>query len=82
MVTRIPCPHIVIRLLRGKKRFSTFLLILFVLPLMIWNIQLAMALGFCFFVLYGLVRWLFSLARPGRRKDAEVPGGGDPGGGI
>ena len=70
MVTRIPYPHIVNRVLSGKKRFSTFLLILFVLPLMVWNIQLTMALGFFFFVLYGVVRWLFVKMFHRRRKAA------------
>ena len=72
MVTRIPYPHVVNRILSGKKRFSTFLLILFVLPLMIWNIQLTMALGFCFFATYGVVRWLFVLTFSRKRKEAEA----------
>jgi len=57
MVTRIPYPHVVNRLLRGKKRFSTFLLVVFTLLLVIWNIQIAMVLGFFVFMLYGLIRW-------------------------
>jgi len=72
MVTRIPYPHIVNRILRGKKRFSTFLIILFVLPLMIWNIQLTMAVGFCLFVLYGLVRWIFITTFSRKRKGIEA----------
>jgi len=59
MVTRIPYPHIVNRILRGKKRFSTFLLVLLTLLLTIWNIELAMVLGFCIFVLFGIIRWLY-----------------------
>jgi CDP-diacylglycerol--serine O-phosphatidyltransferase len=58
MVSRIPYPHIVNRVLRGKKRFSTFLLVVFTLLLVIWNIQIAMVLGFFIFMLYGLIRWL------------------------
>jgi CDP-diacylglycerol---serine O-phosphatidyltransferase len=58
MVTRIPYPHVVNRVLRGKKQFSTFLFVVFTVFLIIWNIQLAMALGFCFFVVYGLIQWL------------------------
>ena len=58
MVTRIPYPHIVNRVLRGKKRFSTFLLVVFTLLLSIWNIQIAMVLGFFVFMFYGLIRWL------------------------
>ena len=58
MVTRIPYPHIVNRVLRGKKRFSTFLLVVFTLLVVIWNIQIAMVLGFFIFMFYGLIRWL------------------------
>jgi CDP-diacylglycerol--serine O-phosphatidyltransferase len=58
MVTRIPYPHVVNRVLRGKKQFSTFLLVVFTVLLVIWNIQLAMALGFCVFVVYGILHWL------------------------
>jgi CDP-diacylglycerol--serine O-phosphatidyltransferase len=71
MVTRIPYPHIVNRILRGKKSFSTFILVLFVILLMIWNIQLAMALGFCAFVFYGIIRWLFYKLFPRKKKEAE-----------
>jgi len=75
MVTRIPYPHIVNRVLRGKKQFSTFLLIVFTVLLIIWNIQLAMALGFCVFVVYGLVNWLVTrLIRSIKRETkAETP---------
>jgi len=72
MVTRIPYPHVVKRLFGGKKRFSIFLLILFVLPLVIWNIQLAMALGFCIFVLYGVIRWLFIITFFRKKKSGET----------
>jgi CDP-diacylglycerol--serine O-phosphatidyltransferase len=63
MVTRIPYPHVMNRLLRGKKSFSTFLLVVFTLVLIIWSIQLAMVLGFFIFMLYGLFRWLFTYRR-------------------
>jgi phosphatidylserine synthase len=58
MVSRIPYPHIVNRVLRGKKHFSTFLLVVFTLLVVIWNIQIAMVLGFFIFMFYGLIRWL------------------------
>jgi len=58
MVTRIPYPHVVNRVLRGKKSFPTFILVVFTLLLVIWNIQIAMVLGFLVFTLYGLIRWL------------------------
>jgi len=58
MVTRIPYPHVVNRVLRGKKRFSTFIMVVFTLLLVIWNIQIAMVLGFFIFMLYGIIRWI------------------------
>jgi CDP-diacylglycerol--serine O-phosphatidyltransferase len=70
MVTRIPYPHVVNRILRGKKRFSVFLLVVFVLLLSIWNIQLAMVLGFSVFMLYGLIRWLFVTIIPAKKNAA------------
>lgn len=72
MVTRIPYPHVVNRVLRGKKQFSTFLLVLFVVLLIIWNIQLAMALGFCVFVVYGLIHWLFTELIRSIKKEAKT----------
>jgi CDP-diacylglycerol--serine O-phosphatidyltransferase len=71
MVTRIPYPHVVNRVLRGKKQFSTFLLVVFTVLLIIWNIQLAMALGFCVFVVYGLVQWLITRIIRSIRKEGK-----------
>ena len=70
MVTRIPYPHIVNRILRGKKHFSTFLLVVFSLLLVIWNIQIAMVLGFFIFMFYGLIRWLVT---PHKSRKGDVP---------
>jgi len=56
MVTRIRYPHMANRLLRGKKNFVSVLLVLFVVFLAVWNIQIAMLLGFWVFALTGLIR--------------------------
>jgi CDP-diacylglycerol--serine O-phosphatidyltransferase len=72
MVTRIPYPHVVNRVLRGKKQFSTFLLVVFTILLIIWNIQLAMALGFCVFVVYGLIHWLVTRLIRSIRKEGKT----------
>jgi len=78
MVTRIPYPHIVNRVLRGKKQFSTFLLVVFTVLLIIWNIQLAMALGFCVFVVYGLIHFIItriirSIKKEGKTETPRPP---------
>jgi len=59
MVTRIRYPHMANRLLRGKKNFVSVLLVLFVVFLAVWNIQLAMLLGFWGFALTGLIRGIY-----------------------
>jgi len=64
MVTRVPYPHVMNRLLRGKKSFLSFLLAVFVMLLVIWNIQLAMVLGFLAFMLYGIIRWIITKLIP------------------
>jgi CDP-diacylglycerol--serine O-phosphatidyltransferase len=74
MVTRIPYPHIVNRVLRGKKRFSTFMLVVFTLLLVIWNIQIAMVLGFFIFMFYGLIRWLVLKCIPRKHIENSVRG--------
>jgi hypothetical protein len=61
---------VVNRILRGKKRFSVFLLVVFALLLSIWNIQLAMVLGFSIFMLYGLIRWIIVTVIPTKKNAA------------
>jgi CDP-diacylglycerol--serine O-phosphatidyltransferase len=68
MVTRILYPHLMNRLLRGKKSFSTFLIAVFALLLIIWNIQFAMVLGFFAFMLYGIIRWLIVRIIPSKKE--------------
>ncbi|MDR1898785.1 MAG: CDP-alcohol phosphatidyltransferase family protein [Treponema sp.] len=57
MVTRISYPHAANQFLRGKKTFTTFLVVFFAGLLLVWNIQLAMVVGFCGFALFGVIRW-------------------------
>ena len=60
MVSRIRYPHLANQLLRGKKPLSTLLLLFACGLLVIWNIQLAMVLGFCGFALFGIFRWVYA----------------------
>ena len=75
MVTRIRYPHLPNQILRGKKSLSTLLLLFGCGLLIIWNIQLAMVIGFCGFALFGVLRWVFGSIRASitkRRGDAKV----------
>ncbi|GHV85808.1 phosphatidylserine synthase [Spirochaetia bacterium] len=59
MVTRIRYSHLANKLLRGKKNFVTVLLVLFAVFLAVWNIELALILGFWGFAAAGVIRELF-----------------------
>jgi CDP-diacylglycerol--serine O-phosphatidyltransferase len=65
MVTRIPYPHAANRVLSGKKRFVSFLVIFFLGLFIIWNIQISMLVLFWGFTIIGVIQALFS-----RRKKA------------
>jgi CDP-diacylglycerol--serine O-phosphatidyltransferase len=75
MISRIRYPHVINQYLRGKKTFSTFVGILIAGLLIIWNIQLAMVIGFCGFTLAGSVRWIFGkiFLRKKPREDKAPP---------
>jgi CDP-diacylglycerol--serine O-phosphatidyltransferase len=63
MVSRIRYPHLANKLLRGKKNFFSVLLLLFAGLLAVWNIQLAMLLGFWGFAAAGVICALWRAAR-------------------
>lgn len=62
MVTRIRYPHLANHLLRGKKTLASLLAFFAAGLFIVWNIQLAMVIGFCGFALAGLIRWLIGIA--------------------
>ena len=59
MVSRIRYPHLPNQLLRGKKTLFSLLGLFASVFLVIWNLQLAIVIGFCGFAFFGLVRWVF-----------------------
>jgi len=68
MVSRIRYPHLANQLLRGKKSLAMLLLLFACGIFIIWNLQLAMVVGFCGFALFGVFRWLvLSIFRKPRR---------------
>ena len=75
MVSRIRYPHLANQLLRGKKTLSGLLAIFASGLLIVWNIQIAMVVGFCGFALFGVFRWimvtLYRKRHPPSRADAS-----------
>ena len=59
MVSRIRYPHIVNQYIKGKKPFAHFIRVLFVIGLIIWSIQTALALIFCIFAASGFLKWFY-----------------------
>lgn len=59
MVSRIRYPHIVNQYIRGKKPFAYFIRALFLIGLIIWSIQTALALIFCGFAASGFLKWFY-----------------------
>jgi len=72
MVSRIRYPHLANQLLRGKKSLAMLLLLFACGIFIVWNLQLAMVIGFCGFALFGVFRWLvLSVFRKSRRPQPE-----------
>jgi CDP-diacylglycerol--serine O-phosphatidyltransferase len=68
MVSRIRYPHLANQLFRGKKSLAMLLLLFVCGIFIVWNLQLAMVIGFCGFALFGVFRWLvFCIFRKPRR---------------
>ena len=73
MVSRIRYPHLTNQLLRGKKTLRSLLAIFASGILIVWNIQLAMVVGFCGFALFGIFRWIIGSFH---RKRQPIPEAG------
>jgi len=72
MVSRIRYPHLANQLLRGKKSLAMLLLLFACGLFIVWNLQLAMVVGFCGFALFGIFRWLIlGVFRKPRRPQPE-----------
>lgn len=76
MVTRIRYPHLANRLLRRKKSFFSVLLVIFGLLFAVWNIQIAILLGFWSFALGGIIWGIYlKISKKTNKQDATVKNG-------
>ncbi|MCL2380505.1 MAG: CDP-diacylglycerol--serine O-phosphatidyltransferase [Treponema sp.] len=80
MVGRIRYPHVANQLLRSKKSPGALLAIFTTVLLVVWNIHIALAIGFCGFALFGILRWLVSLFRKPASPKTPPPPHDSPGG--
>ena len=59
MVSRIRYPHIVNLYIKGKKPFAHLIWLLLGIGLVVWSIQIALALIFCGFAASGFAKWFY-----------------------
>jgi len=59
MVSRAPYLHIVNQFIRGRRAFEYVVILVALLLLLIWKLQLTLAVGSFGYALHGIVRWLW-----------------------
>jgi CDP-diacylglycerol---serine O-phosphatidyltransferase len=59
MVSRVPYAHVVNRYLKGRKPFSYLVLVVTILLLLIWKVQLTLAVSSLAFVASGIIGWFW-----------------------
>jgi CDP-diacylglycerol--serine O-phosphatidyltransferase len=78
MVSRFKYPHVVNHLLRGKKSFTSFIVIFLVMLLLLWNLQLAISkliifsVFFCFMI-SGIFRSIYYKKNAAKNGHTESP---------
>jgi len=71
MVSRIRYPHILNQYIKGKKPFAHLIWLLLGLGVVVWNIQVALALIFCGFAASSFVKWFYYKVI--RKKEPILP---------
>jgi CDP-diacylglycerol--serine O-phosphatidyltransferase len=75
MVSRIRYPHILNQYIKGKKPFTHLIWVLLGLGVVVWNIQVALALIFCGFAASSFVKWFYYKVIRKREPVLPAPGG-------
>ena len=73
MMSRLRYPHLPNQLFRAKKTLPSLLLIFACGIFIVWNIQLALLVGFCGFMFFGIFRWLIMSLR--KKRPGIMPEG-------
>ena len=72
MDTRIRYPHVANQIFRRKKTLPVFLAIFAAALFILWNLQLALTIGFCGFAFFGVVRWIIVKIFRKKQPRAEI----------
>ncbi|MBN1437335.1 MAG: phosphatidylcholine/phosphatidylserine synthase [Sedimentisphaerales bacterium] len=73
MVSRIPYPHAINHLIRGKRPFHYVARLVLIALFLVWKPQLTLAIGFLWFACSGVVGWLWRRRRGGAEITQTPP---------
>jgi len=78
MVSRVPYLHVVNQFIRGRRPFEYLVILIFLMLLLIWRLQLTLAISSVIYAMSGAVQWLrqrkFFNKKESAEKTAKPPG--------
>lgn len=75
MVSRVPYLHVVNQFLRGRRPFEYLVILIFLILLLIWKLQLTLAIGSVTYAISGAVQWLRQRKKKVESKEKKAEGG-------
>ena len=75
MVSRVPYLHVVNQFIRGRRPFEYLVILIFLILLLIWRLQLTLAIGSVGYAMSGAIQWLRQRKKKVESKEKKVEGG-------
>jgi CDP-diacylglycerol---serine O-phosphatidyltransferase len=75
MVSRVPYLHVVNQFIRGRRPFEYLVILIFLILLLIWRLQLTLAIGSVAYAMSGAIQWLRQRKKKVESKEKKVEGG-------
>jgi CDP-diacylglycerol---serine O-phosphatidyltransferase len=74
MVSRVPYLHVVNQFIRGRRPFEYLVILIFLILLLIWRLQLTLAIGSVGYAMSGAIQWLRQRKKKvkGKEKIEEI----------
>ncbi len=72
MVSRVPYLHVVNQFIRGRRPFEYLVILIFLILLLIWRLQLTLAIGSMIYAMSGVVQWLRQRKKKVESKEKRV----------
>ena len=75
MVSRVPYLHVVNQFIRGRRPFEYLVILIFLILLLIWKLQLTLAIGSVTYAISGAIQWLRQWKKKVEIKEKKAEGG-------